>query len=76
MPNVEKRINQVASLNFRLLSEIKVRMEKAALISGVTVMDFAATALVGASEEGLENTSVKRFQTATAIIILEYWKIR
>lgn len=53
MPTIEKQ-TQAARLNFRLPSEIKEQVENAALLSGVTVTDFAITALAGAAEEVLE----------------------
>ena len=54
MPTTEKQINAAARLNFRLPPEIKERVEAAALVSGVTVTDFAITALAERSEEVLE----------------------
>lgn len=46
---------QAARLNFRLPSLIKERIESAALVSGVTVTDFAITALSKSADEALEN---------------------
>ncbi|MBA3632467.1 MAG: DUF1778 domain-containing protein [Acidobacteria bacterium] len=57
MPTIEKQTTQAARLNFRLPPEIKERIENAALISGVTVTDFAITALAERSEEVLEKQS-------------------
>ncbi len=54
MPTIEKPTNQAARLNFRLPPEIKERIENAALVSGVTVTDFAITALANTAEEVLE----------------------
>lgn len=54
MPIIEKQQSQAARLNFRLPPEIKERIENAALISGVTVTDFAITALAERSEKVLE----------------------
>lgn len=54
MPTIEKQTSQTARLNFRLPPEIKERIESAALVSGVTVTDFAITALAGAAREVLE----------------------
>ncbi len=54
MPTIEKQTNQAARLNFRLPPEIKERVETAALVSGVTVTDFAITALANTAEEVLE----------------------
>ncbi len=54
MPTIEKQTTQSARLNFRLPPEIKERIENAALVSGVTVTDFAITALANTAEEVLE----------------------
>ena len=54
MPIIEKQTNQAARLNFRLPPEIKERIENAALVSGVTVTDFAITALANTAEAVLE----------------------
>lgn len=43
-----------ARLNFRLPPEIKERIENAALVSGVTVTDFAVSALAERAEQVLE----------------------
>ena len=54
MPTIEKQINQAARLNFRLPPEIKEKIENAAIVSGVTVTDFAITALANTAQEVLE----------------------
>lgn len=54
MPTIEKNPTQAARLNFRLPPEIKEKIENAALVSGVTVTDFAITALANSAEEVLE----------------------
>lgn len=54
MPIIEKQTNQAARLNFRLPDEIKKRIENAALVSGVTVTDFAISALAQTAEKVLE----------------------
>ncbi len=54
MPTIEKQTNENARLNFRLPSKIKERIESAALVSGVTVTDFAITALANTAQEVLE----------------------
>ncbi len=41
-------------MNFRLPPEIKERIENAAMISGVTVTDFAISVLANSAEEVLE----------------------
>ena len=54
MPSIEKTVSGVARFNFRLPSEIKDRVEQAALASGVTVTDFAIDALAVSADEVLE----------------------
>jgi uncharacterized protein (DUF1778 family) len=54
MPTIEKQTNQAARLNFRLPLEIKEKIENAAIVSGVTVTDFAITALANTAQEVLE----------------------
>ncbi len=54
MPTIEKQSSQAARLNFRLPPEIKERIENAALVSGITVTDFAITALANTAQEVLE----------------------
>ena len=54
MPTIEKRTNQAARLNFRLPPEIKEKIESAAIVSGVTVTDFAIKALANTAQEVLE----------------------
>lgn len=58
MPTIET--NQPARLNFRLPPEIKERIENAALISGVTVTDFAITALANTAEKVLEKHQTRK----------------
>lgn len=54
MPSIEQTVSGVSRFNFRLPSEIKDRVERAALASGVTVTDFAIEALAGSADEVLE----------------------
>ncbi len=54
MPSIEQAISGVSRFNFRLPSEIKDRVERAALASGVTVTDFAIEALAGSADDVLE----------------------
>lgn len=54
MPDIEEQTSSSARLNFRLPSEIKERIETAALVSGLTVTDFAITALATTAEKVLE----------------------
>ncbi len=70
MPTIEKQTNQAARLNFRLPSEIKERVENAALISGVTVTDFAITALANTAEEVLEKHQTRTLSNRDRDIFL------
>ncbi len=47
-------VDQVSRLNFRLPIELKERIEKAAIVSGVTVTDFAISVLAISADEVLE----------------------
>lgn len=44
----------ISRLNFRLPVELKEKIERAAVVSGVAVTDFAITALVSSAEDVLE----------------------
>ena len=70
MPTIEKQTNQAARLNFRLPSEIKERVENAALISGVTVTDFAITALANTAEDVLEKHQTRTLSNRDRDIFL------
>lgn len=70
MPTIEKQ-TQAARLNFRLPNEIKEQVENAALLSGVTVTDFAITALAGAAEEVLEKHQKRVLSTRDRDIFLK-----
>ncbi|MGQ0542815.1 MAG: type II toxin-antitoxin system TacA family antitoxin [Blastocatellia bacterium] len=54
MPLIEAKTNEVARLNFRLPKDIKNRVENAALVSGITVTDFAISALANSADEVLQ----------------------
>ncbi len=71
MPTVEKTSNQVARLNFRLPSEVKERIENAALVSGVTVTDFAINALVNSADQVLETHHKRKLSDRDRDIFLE-----
>lgn len=72
MPSVEKENPSSSSrLNFRLPSEIKERVENAALVSGVTVTDFAITALANTAEEILERHQARILSNRDRKIFLE-----
>ena len=47
-------VNKQARFNFRLPADIKERIEKAALVSGVTVTDFAINVLANSADDVLE----------------------
>jgi|SRR5580765_1089471 len=54
MTIAEQTVNKQARFNFRLPAEIKERIEKAAIASGVTVTDFAISSLADSADEVLE----------------------
>ena len=54
MSVAENTLNGVARFNFRLPADIKERIEKAAIVSGLTVTDFAINALANTADEVLE----------------------
>ena len=60
MPSIEVKTNDVARLNFRLPTEIKKRVENAALVSGITVTDFAISALANSADEVLEQHQTRK----------------
>lgn len=69
MPTVER--SSAARLNFRLPLEIKERIENAALVSGVSVTDFAITALANTADEVLEKQQRRVLSNADRDIFLE-----
>lgn len=61
MPTSQEHISEnIARLNFRLPNEVKEMIERAAVVSGLTVTDFAINAMVNSANEVLE-----RHQTRT-----------
>lgn len=54
MPNAESQTQEIARLNFRLPSEAKEKIERAAVVSGLTVTDFAIHALLSSADDVLE----------------------
>ena len=48
-----------ARLNFRLPNEVKEAIERAAVVSGLTVTDFAINALVNSANEVLERHHIR-----------------
>lgn len=71
MPTLEKTTNQNARLNFRLPAEIKERIEDAALVSGLTVTDFAINALANSADAVLEKQQTRTLSNRDRDIFLE-----
>lgn len=70
MPTIEKTTNQTARLNFRLPAEIKERIEDAALVSGLTVTDFAINSLANSADEILEKQQTRKLSKRDGEIFL------
>jgi len=51
--------DNISRLNFRLPSEVKEVIERAAAVSGLTVTDFAINALVNSANEVLEHHQMR-----------------
>jgi uncharacterized protein (DUF1778 family) len=60
MPTTETPSNAIARLHFRLPSEAKEKIERAAVASGLSVTDFAVHALVNTADEVLERQQTRR----------------
>ena len=58
MTNTENQTQEIARLNFRLPPEAKEKIERAAVVSGLTTTDFAIHALVNSADEVLERYHV------------------
>jgi uncharacterized protein (DUF1778 family) len=71
MPTLEKTNTQISRLNFRLPVELKERIEKAAIISGVTVTDFAISILDNSANEVLEKHQTRTLSNRDRDIYLE-----
>ena len=71
MPVLEKTVKSGARLNFRLPAEIKERIEDAAIVSGVTVTDFAINALASTADEVLEKQRVRKLSARDSKIFLD-----
>ena len=54
------RTKSESRLNFRLPAEIKERIENAALLSGVTLTDFAIRSLADSADEVLERQQARK----------------
>lgn len=60
MPVIERQKKSAARFSFRLPSEIKSRVEDAALASGLTVSDFAINVLLSSADEVLDKHEERR----------------
>lgn len=63
--------HSISRLNFRIPSEIKERVEEAALVSGTTVTDFAITALANSAEEAIHRHQTRILSNRDRDIFLE-----
>jgi uncharacterized protein (DUF1778 family) len=70
MASVDIKINEAARLNFRLPAEIKKRVERAAMASGMTVTDFAVSALTTSADEVLDRLSQRKLSDRDRDIFL------
>lgn len=70
MKDVATKSNGSSRLNFRLPSEIKKRVENAALVSGITVTDFAISALANSADEVLQKHQNRRLSNRDRDIFL------
>ena len=70
MPTTEPQTNSIARLNFRLPSEAKEKIERAAIASGLTVTDFAVHALVNTADEVLERHHTRKLSKRDRDIFL------
>ena len=71
MATLEQTNNQISRLNFRLPIELKERIEKAAILSGVTVTDFAINTLAHTADEVLEKHQTRTLSNRDRDIFLE-----
>lgn len=60
MSTTTVKTNETSRLNFRLPTEIKKRVENAALVSGITVTDFAISALANSADKVLHQQQNRR----------------
>lgn len=63
MSTTTTKSNGTSRLNFRLPTDIKNRVENAALVSGITVTDFAISALAHSADEVLQRYQSRRLST-------------
>ncbi len=60
----------IARLNFRLPSETKQKVERAAVASGLTVTDFAIHALINSADEVLERQERRKLSNRDRDVFL------
>lgn len=71
MSTPENTIRQVARFNFRLPAEIKERIERAAVASGLTVTDFAINSLANVADEVLARQTSRTLSKRDSEIFLK-----
>ncbi len=71
MPTIETPTSSVARLNFRLPSDAKEKIERAAAASGLTVTDFAVHALVNTADEVLERQHTRQLSDRDRDVFLK-----
>ena len=71
MPSIEAKTTDAARLNVRLPKEIKKRVENAALVSGITITDFAITALANSADEVLEQHQTRKLSNRDRDLFLD-----
>lgn len=57
--SIENLNSEVASLNVRIPSHIKERIEQAAVVSGLTITDYAISVLSESADEDLERHNTR-----------------
>lgn len=60
MPSTEIKTESIARLNFRLPSDLKAKIERAAVAEGLSITDFAVHALVDVADEVLERHHTRK----------------
>ena len=71
MSVAQETLPKVARFNFRLPADIKDRIEKAAIVSGVTVSDFAINVLANSADEVLEKAHARFLSNRDRDIFLD-----
>lgn len=70
MPITENTTQDIARLNIRLSTEIKERIEKAAIVSGVSLTDFTITNLSQVADEVLDRHRTRKLSNRDRDIFL------